>query len=83
MGYTRSRRYANHKSGRKYQQNPQKAATLDEQKKLRKEILPNQPDEIKAQSAEIFRLKWLEAKTNQKYLELKLKHEQMYESNLV
>lgn len=83
MGYTRSRRYANHKSGRKYQQNPQKAATLDEQKKLRKEILPNQPDEIKAQSAEIFRLKWLEAKTNQKYLELKLKHEQMYESSIV
>ncbi|GFE67819.1 DUF4385 domain-containing protein [Chroococcus sp. FPU101] len=83
MGYTRSRRYANHKSGRKYQQNPQKAATLDEQKKLRKEILPNQLDETKAQSAEIFKLKWIEAKTNQKYLELKLKHEQMYESNLL
>ena len=79
MGYTRSRRYANHKSGRKYQQNPQKAATLAEQKLLRKEILPNQYDEIKAQSAEIFRLKWLEAKTNSKYLALKLKHQQMYE----
>lgn len=26
MGYTRSRRYANHKSGRKYKNNPQKKA---------------------------------------------------------
>lgn len=80
MGYTRSRRYANHKSGRKYQQNPQKALTEAEQKRLRKEILPSQYDEIKAQSAAIFKIKWMEAKTNPKYLALKLKHQQLYEA---
>src|ERR1044072_3730226 len=40
MGYTRSRRYANHKSGRKY-------------KKDSREVLPGEPDSIKAESARI------------------------------
>lgn len=79
MGYTRSRRYANHKSGRKYQSNPQKAASAAEQKLLRQEILPLEADPIKAASAAIFKQKWLEAKTNPKYLLLKQKHQKMYE----
>lgn len=82
MGYTRSRRYANHKSGRKYQQNPQKAATEAEQKLLRTQLLPNEFDLIKAQSAEIFKEQWYKAKTHPKYLELKLKHQQMYERKI-
>ncbi|PSF35408.1 DUF4385 domain-containing protein [Aphanothece hegewaldii CCALA 016] len=82
MGYTRSRRYANHKGGRKYQSNPQKATTEAEQKLLRQQILPYQNDLIKAQSAEIFKEKWCQAKTNQKYLELKLKHQKMYEQRI-
>ncbi len=41
MGITRARRYANHKSGRKY-------------KKGTKEILPIETDEVKAESARIF-----------------------------
>ncbi|MFN6470357.1 MAG: DUF4385 domain-containing protein [Nostoc sp. SerVER01] len=67
MGYTRSRRYANHKSGRKYK------------KDSPKEILPYEVDPIKAESAAIFKIKWMEAKTNEKYLQLMAKHKQRYE----
>jgi hypothetical protein len=35
MGYTRSRRYANHKSGRKYKKNPQKESSKEAQSKAR------------------------------------------------
>ncbi|MBW4665602.1 MAG: DUF4385 domain-containing protein [Chroococcus sp. CMT-3BRIN-NPC107] len=79
MGYTRSRRYANHKSGRKYKQNPQKELTKAAVMAGRQEILPNEVDPIKAESAAIFKLKWMEAKTNPQYLQLLAKHKQMYE----
>ena len=79
MGYTRSRRYANHKSGKKYKQNPQKETTKAAVMAARQEILPNEVDPIKAESAAIFKLKWTEAKTNSKYLQLLAKHKQMYE----
>jgi hypothetical protein len=79
MGYTRSRRYANHKSGRKYKNNPQKASSREEQIQARKDILPYQVDPLKAESAEIFKEKWIQAKTNDKYLQLLAKHKQMYE----
>ena len=67
MGYTRSRRYANHKSGRKY------AADT-------KKILPREEDAVKAESAKIFYEKWQQAKTDEKYLELMTKHRDLYES---
>ncbi|MBG1240604.1 DUF4385 domain-containing protein [Nostoc sp. NZL] len=67
MGYTRSRRYANHKSGRKYKQDSQK------------EILPYEVDPVKAESAAIFKIKWMQAKTNEKYQELLARHKQRYE----
>ncbi|MEH2267970.1 MAG: DUF4385 domain-containing protein [Nostoc sp.] len=72
MGYTRSRRYANHKSGRKYQQNSEASGS-------KKEILPYEVDSVKAESAAIFKAKWVQAKTNDKYQELLAKHKQMYE----
>ncbi|MBN3885978.1 MAG: DUF4385 domain-containing protein [Nostoc sp.] len=72
MGYTRSRRYANHKSGRKYKQNSEASGS-------KKEILPYEVDPVKAESAAIFKAKWVEAKTNDKYQELLAKHKQMYE----
>ncbi|MEH1943855.1 MAG: DUF4385 domain-containing protein [Nostoc sp.] len=74
MGYTRSRRYANHKSGRKYKQNSEASGS-------QKEILPYEVDPVKAESAAIFKAKWIEAKTNEKYQELLAKHKQMYEVN--
>ncbi|MEH1778122.1 MAG: DUF4385 domain-containing protein [Nostoc sp.] len=73
MGYTRSRRYANHKSGRKYKQNFETSDT-------KKEILPYEVDPLKAESAAIFKAKWLQAKTNEKYQELLAKHKQMYDN---
>ncbi|MEH2309237.1 DUF4385 domain-containing protein [Nostoc sp.] len=73
MGYTRSRRYANHKTGRKYKQNSKTSGS-------KKEILPYEEDPVKAESAAIFKAKWIQAKTNEKYQELLAKHKQMYES---
>ncbi|MEJ6484607.1 DUF4385 domain-containing protein [Nostoc punctiforme UO1] len=73
MGYTRSRRYANHKTGRKYKQNLETSGS-------EKEILPYEEDPVKAESAAIFKAKWIQAKTNEKYQELLAKHKQMYES---
>lgn len=63
MGFTRSRRYANHKSGVKYNR--------------KGEILPIEKDCMtseKAQCAAIFYEKWKIARTNEKYLSLKKRH---------
>lgn len=67
MGYTRSRRYANHKSGRKY------AAD-------NKTVLPREEDPIKAESAKIFYAKWQLAKQDPEYLDLMRQHRDRYEA---
>lgn len=61
MGWTRARRYANHKGGRKY--HPDTGAEL-----------PHISDPVKARSAEIFYEKYVEARENPEYLELKRQH---------
>lgn len=66
MGYTRARRYANHKSGRKYEKESRK-------------VLQPEPDPEKAESAEIFYEKWKKVREDKKYLELKHKHRELYE----
>lgn len=66
MGYTRARRYANHKSGRKYA-------------KDKGQVLPIEKDTVKAESARIFREKWTLAREDQKYQALKKKHQELYE----
>ena len=63
MGFTRSRRYANHRSGRKY--------AIDGS------VLPQELDAMtceKAKSAKVFYKKWKLARENEKYLDLKNKH---------
>ncbi len=62
MGFTRARRYANHRGGKKY---------LDG---TRKE-LPRTPDPQKAEAAEIFRACWQRALKNRRYLTLRRRHE--------
>ena len=60
MGFTRSRRYANHRDGRKYRDDGS--------------IIPQEPDAMvcdKAVSAAIFREAWKQARENKKYLEMK------------
>ncbi|KYC41724.1 hypothetical protein WA1_16960 [Scytonema hofmannii PCC 7110] len=74
MGYTRSRRYANHKSGKKYKTNPQKATSIEAEAKARKDILPNEVDPVKAESAAIFKEKWMLAKKNDRYCQLLAQH---------
>ena len=67
MGYTRSRRYANHKSGRKYKEGTN-------------EVLAREEDTVKAESANIFYEKWKKAREDKKYLELKKQHRELYET---
>ena len=66
MGYTRSRRYANHKSGRKYKEGTS-------------EVLQREEDTVKAESARIFYDKWKKAREDKKYLECKKLHKERYE----
>jgi hypothetical protein len=66
MGYTRSRRYANHKSGRKYKEGTG-------------EVLQQEEDAVKAESARMFYEKWKKAREDKKYLEWKKLHKERYE----
>jgi hypothetical protein len=64
MGYTRARRYANYKGGRKYEEDGEvKERTLDQEK---------------AESARIFKEKWNLIREDQEYLELKKAHQKKY-----
>jgi hypothetical protein len=67
MGYTRSRRYANHRSGRKYKDGS-------------KEVLVREEDAVKAESAIIFYEKWKKVREDKEYLELKKSHRELYEN---
>ena len=67
MGYTRARRYANHKGGKKY-----KGPVPDDKKGQSgshgEEELPRQPeDPVKAASARIFKAYWDKARNNPEY----------------
>ncbi|WEG16340.1 DUF4385 domain-containing protein [Alkalihalophilus pseudofirmus] len=64
MGYTRARRYANYKGGKKY----------DEDGHVNK----RQIDEEKAESARIFEEKWKIIRTDKKYLEKKKDHQKNF-----
>ena len=65
MGITRARRYANHKSGRKYKEGT-------------KDVLPVEEDKVKAESAKIFSEKYYLAKNDEIYQELMKKHKEKY-----
>jgi hypothetical protein len=70
MGFTRSRRYANHSSGKKYAQD----GSINEQEK-------DWGTSEKAQSAEIFYGYYKKAKDDPHYLRLKDKHKRSKESD--
>ena len=66
MGFTRARRYANHRDGKKYAPDGS--------------IIPQEPDAMtceKARSAVIFREAWKTARENQIYLSMKQKHKEL------
>lgn len=65
MGFTRSRRYANHRDGKKYAPDGS--------------VIPQEADAMtceKAKSAIIFREAWKEARENKKYLSMKKQHKE-------
>lgn len=74
MGYTRSRRYANHKGGKKYD-GPVPEDKRGQSGSHGREILPRSPeDPIKAESARIFYKKYQEVKDDAVYLMMKKAH---------
>lgn len=64
MGFTRARRYANHRSGRKWS--------------AEKEVLPPEVDPVKAESAAIFHVVYTRAKDDPEYQRLKQCHLERY-----
>lgn len=67
MGFTRARRYANRRSGRKYAPGARR-------------LLPRQPDEGKARSAAIFYQRWRAAAGDRTYQALARAHRERYET---
>ena len=93
MGYTRSRRYANHKSGKKYSEidkvdKPNTIGSIPPYKDPRnrahhiksrtKVVLPLDPDPVKAESAKIFKQYYEQVKNDELYQELKEAHKEKY-----
>lgn len=77
MGHTRARRYANHKSGQKYD-GPVPNDKKGESGAHGREQLPRQEDPVKAESARIFYAKYLEARQDAEYSQLKKEWQQRY-----
>ena len=67
MGFTRARRYANRKSGRKYAPGTRR-------------LLSRQPDEVKAASAAVFFERWRAAAADRTYRALAQAHRRRYET---
>lgn len=77
MGYTRARRYANHRTGQKYD------GPVPDDKKGQsgahgRDQLPREEDPVKAESARIFYGKYLEAREDEEYRKLKKEWQQTY-----
>ncbi|MGI8542379.1 MAG: DUF4385 domain-containing protein [Aridibacter sp.] len=66
MGITRARRYANHKSGRKYE-------------KKTGEELPKEENPVKAESAKVFQKVYYKAKNDKVYQQLLIEHKEKYQ----
>ena len=79
MGFTRSRRYANHPGGKKYD-GPVPADKKGQSGAHGRAELPRSPDDpAKAKSARIFYAAYQKAKDDPEYLRLKAEHKEKYE----
>ena len=79
MGFTRSRRYANHKGGKKYD-GPVPNNKKGQSGAHGRAELPRSPeDPAKAESARIFYAAYERVKTDPDYSRLKLEHKEKYE----
>ena len=78
MGWTRSRRYANHKGGKKYD------GPVPDDKKGRsgahgRKTLPRDIDPVKAASADIFYKRYVKAREHSEYVRQREAHMERYE----
>lgn len=78
MGYTRARRYANHRTGQKYD-GPVPADKKGQSGAHGRDQLPLDPDPVKAESARIFKEKWLLAQLDRVYCAATKWHREHYE----
>lgn len=78
MGYTRSRRYANHKSGKKYD-GPVPNDKKGQSGAHGRSILPQETNAVKAESARIFFVQWQRAKADEDYLRMMQEHKSRFE----
>jgi Domain of unknown function (DUF4385) len=79
MGWTRSMRYANHRSGRKYV-GPVPAAHKGRSGAWGREVAPAERDEEKLKSAKIFKAKLDEVRADPDYVAARRAHRALYES---
>lgn len=79
MGYTRSRRYANHKSGKKYD-GPVPMDKKGVSGAHGRQQLPQDLDPVKAESATIFYEVWQKAKEDRVYQQLLQEHKEKFRS---
>ncbi|GAA4398138.1 DUF4385 domain-containing protein [Nibrella viscosa] len=77
MGYTRARRYANHRSGQKYE-GPVPADQKGRSGAHGRDELPRTEDPVKAESARIFYDKYRIARDDEDYKRLKKAHQERY-----
>ncbi|SDY03701.1 DUF4385 domain-containing protein [Hymenobacter psychrophilus] len=78
MGYTRARRYANHRGGKKYA-GPVPADKKGQSGAHGRAEMPRSPeDPVKAEAAAIFKAKWDEARANPAYQEQRAEFEARY-----
>lgn len=79
MGYTRSRRYANHKSGKKYD-GPVPQDKKGQSGAHGRKQLPLEADPVKAESAAVFYTAWQKAKADKHYQALLKAHKEQYKT---
>ena len=77
MGYTRGRRYANHKSGKKYD-GPVPANKKGRSGAHGRAQLPLDVDNEKAESASVFYEVWQKAKKDKRYLQMLEEHKNKF-----
>jgi hypothetical protein len=77
MGYTRSRRYANHKSGKKYD-GPVPVNKKGQSGSHGRPQLPLETDPVKAESAAVFYKVWQKAKEDKQYQKMLTEHKKKY-----
>ena len=77
MGYTRSRRYARHRGGRKYD-GPVPVEERGRSGAHGREELPVEEDHVKAGSARIFKAAWDAARTDERYVAARTEHRRRY-----